>query len=97
MWHATLITTPEGSFTKKRRMPQGSSVSGYTISRFRLTASACAASTSPTSIDTRASATPRSRPPSGEATVSCTAEFSREANIMKPSSSMATRKPRNPS
>src|ERR1043166_6893553 len=43
-----LMTTPFGSRTKKRRTPQGSSVSGYTTGTPRCTAAAWMASTSAT-------------------------------------------------
>lgn len=45
----TFTTRPLGSVTKKGRTPQASSVSGLVIGSPRLTASACAASTSATS------------------------------------------------
>src|SRR5215216_6969451 len=48
-WLITFSTTPFGSSTKKRLTPQLSSLSGYTISSLRCTASACTASTSATS------------------------------------------------
>src|SRR6266700_5608258 len=48
----TLITAPLGSRTKKRRPPQGSFVSGWTISNPPWTALAWTRSTSSTSIET---------------------------------------------